>query len=470
MLNWIAVWVGAFLFGLGGPLQNDTQPFVPVSNDVVEGAKLPVFWGDPVLQGLHVGFFVALGALVVYWIILNRTTLGYEVRAVGFNPEAARYGGISVRAQLLPRDGDLGRVRRASRARSTSLGWQYRHQRRTTCRSRRRSASSASRSRCSAATPRSASASRRCSSRALINGTSTRNLDPEIFRPELAVEPDADDPGPRRPLRRRGRPRPLPAARARSAPAARRDGRRGMTALTARLPRGRTAPIAHRSGSCSASLAFWVALPPLSCASRSCRSCSASLAIAARDLGRSSRRRARLGWGAVAAGVLGIVARLPRDPLERRAPRPGRRLVGAARPRCSATRRRSRSPRSAASSRERSGVVNIGLEGMMLIGRLLRHPGRRQARLVGARPRWCAALAGGLFALVHAVLRDPPARRPDRLRDRDQLPRARDHRLPVHRHLRRRGHAAEHPEIPDVHLALPRGLVLHRARRSASST
>ena len=96
MLNWIAIWVGVFLFGLGGPLQNDTQPFVPVSNDVVEGAKLPVFWGDPFLQALHVGFFVALAALVVYWIMLNRTTLGYEVRAVGFNPEAARYGGISV--------------------------------------------------------------------------------------------------------------------------------------------------------------------------------------------------------------------------------------------------------------------------------------------------------------------------------------------------------------------------------------
>jgi ABC-type uncharacterized transport system permease subunit len=37
-----------------------------------------------------------LAALVVYSITLNRTTLGYEVRAVGHNPEAARYGGISV--------------------------------------------------------------------------------------------------------------------------------------------------------------------------------------------------------------------------------------------------------------------------------------------------------------------------------------------------------------------------------------
>ena len=29
MLNWIAIWIGVFLFGLGGPLQNDRQEFVP---------------------------------------------------------------------------------------------------------------------------------------------------------------------------------------------------------------------------------------------------------------------------------------------------------------------------------------------------------------------------------------------------------------------------------------------------------
>jgi len=55
-----------------------------------------VIWGNPALQALHIGFLVALAALVAFWFTLNRTTLGYEVRAVGFNPEAARYGGISV--------------------------------------------------------------------------------------------------------------------------------------------------------------------------------------------------------------------------------------------------------------------------------------------------------------------------------------------------------------------------------------
>jgi simple sugar transport system permease protein len=96
MLNWIAIYAGLYLFGQGGPLQNEDQVFSPTSNTVVEGAKLPVFWGDPFLQGLHAGFFLALGALVAFWIIISRTTLGYEVRAVGFNPDAARYGGISV--------------------------------------------------------------------------------------------------------------------------------------------------------------------------------------------------------------------------------------------------------------------------------------------------------------------------------------------------------------------------------------
>jgi ABC-type uncharacterized transport system permease subunit len=95
MLNYVALWVGIWLFGLGGPLQSDTQRSIPVSNDIVPGAKLPVFWGDPELQGLHVGLFIAIAALIVFWVILERSVQGYEARAVGFNPDAAEYGGIS---------------------------------------------------------------------------------------------------------------------------------------------------------------------------------------------------------------------------------------------------------------------------------------------------------------------------------------------------------------------------------------
>ena len=98
MLNWIAVWIGVWIFNLGSPLQNYNPATVdvPVSNEIVDAAKLPVFWGDPLLQGLHLGIFIALAALLVFWVLLNRTTLGYEVRAVGFNPDAAQASGISV--------------------------------------------------------------------------------------------------------------------------------------------------------------------------------------------------------------------------------------------------------------------------------------------------------------------------------------------------------------------------------------
>jgi simple sugar transport system permease protein len=98
MLNWIVIWVGSYLFGPGGPLQTEAPEAasVPSSADIPEKAKLHVFWGDPAFQGVHIGLFAAFAALIVYSITLNRTTLGYEVRAVGHNPEAARYGGISV--------------------------------------------------------------------------------------------------------------------------------------------------------------------------------------------------------------------------------------------------------------------------------------------------------------------------------------------------------------------------------------
>jgi ABC-type uncharacterized transport system permease subunit len=101
MLNWVAYWLASWLLGDGGPLQNSSNKSNPISNDVASSAKLPVFWGQQQLQGLHIGFFLALAALVLFYLLLNRTTTGYEVRAVGFNPEAAAYGGINVKKNLI---------------------------------------------------------------------------------------------------------------------------------------------------------------------------------------------------------------------------------------------------------------------------------------------------------------------------------------------------------------------------------
>jgi general nucleoside transport system permease protein len=125
MLNWIVIWVASYLFGIGGPFQTGESDALPSSADVPEKAKLPVFWGDPLLQGLHIGLFVALVSLVVYAFLLNRTTLGYEVRAVGFNPDAARYGGISVARNYFLAMAISG-VFAGLAGSLDALGWQFR--------------------------------------------------------------------------------------------------------------------------------------------------------------------------------------------------------------------------------------------------------------------------------------------------------------------------------------------------------
>src|SRR3954469_17594556 len=184
MLNWIAYWVGSYLFGLGGPLQSGTQTSVPVSNDIVESAHLKVFWGDPILQGLHIGFFLALAALVVYWITLNRTTLGYEVRAVGFNPEAARYDGISVAKNYFLAMAISGAFAGLAGAIDV-LGWEFRINVNDIQASTLGFTGIAV-----ALLGRNTAVGVFLSALlfgALYNGTSTRNLDPEIFRPDLAT-------------------------------------------------------------------------------------------------------------------------------------------------------------------------------------------------------------------------------------------------------------------------------------------
>jgi simple sugar transport system permease protein len=183
MLNWIAYWIGNYAFGQGGPLQNDFNPSVPVSNDIAESAKLHVFWGDPLLQGLHIGFFFAIAALVVYWLVLNRTTLGYEVRAVGFNPEAARYSGISVRRNYFLAMAISGCFAAIGGALDI-LGWQFRLGVIDVQSSQIGFIGIAV-----ALLGRNTAVGVALSALlfgALLNGTSTRNLDPEVFQPELA--------------------------------------------------------------------------------------------------------------------------------------------------------------------------------------------------------------------------------------------------------------------------------------------
>jgi ABC-type uncharacterized transport system permease subunit len=183
MLNWISIWVGSYLVGQGGPLQNSAQVSIPISNDIVDGAKLPVFWGPKLLQGLSVGIFIALGMLFVYWLIINRTTLGFEVRAVGFNPEAARYGGISVARNYFFAMAIAGGFAGLAGAIDVT-GWEYRIGENDIQANQIGFIGLAA-----ALLGRNTAVGVGFASLlfgALINGTSGRQLDPSIFRPDLA--------------------------------------------------------------------------------------------------------------------------------------------------------------------------------------------------------------------------------------------------------------------------------------------
>jgi len=108
MLNYIAQWLVRYLI-VGGPLQ--LPHGFSASSPIGAGARLPLFlpstpglviFGLPAgVYRVHTGLLIGLAALVVFAILLWRTSLGYEIRAVGQSQRAARYGGISVARTII---------------------------------------------------------------------------------------------------------------------------------------------------------------------------------------------------------------------------------------------------------------------------------------------------------------------------------------------------------------------------------
>jgi len=181
MLNWTAVWAVSWLVGEGGALQAPGS--FPISRSVVDAVHLPVFWGSPTLQGLDVGFFVALACLAVYAVVIERTTLGFQVRSVGFNPEASRYAGMRVARTYLVAMAIAGAFAGLAGAVDV-LGWEFNV-----------GVSDVQASQIGfigivvAVLGRNRAVGIFFASLlfgALLTGTSTRNLDPSVFRPELA--------------------------------------------------------------------------------------------------------------------------------------------------------------------------------------------------------------------------------------------------------------------------------------------
>lgn len=96
LLNFVMLLFVSYL--LEGPMKDPMGMGWPKSPALIKEARLP-----RIVDGLrlHWGFALALIAAVAVWVIQSRTTLGFEMRAVGQNREAARFAGMPVNVVLV---------------------------------------------------------------------------------------------------------------------------------------------------------------------------------------------------------------------------------------------------------------------------------------------------------------------------------------------------------------------------------
>ncbi|NLW15120.1 MAG: ABC transporter permease [Erysipelothrix sp.] len=97
MFNYISVYTVVYLikeWNLYNPLRNEA---------ITIPTKIPMLGLDKIFPGSFVqgGAVVALLAAVVIYVIIEKTTFGYELKAVGYNRDAAKYAGINEKRSII---------------------------------------------------------------------------------------------------------------------------------------------------------------------------------------------------------------------------------------------------------------------------------------------------------------------------------------------------------------------------------
>ncbi|MFX0015180.1 MAG: hypothetical protein ACFFB2_10285 [Promethearchaeota archaeon] len=98
MMNYVALFLMLFFVGdISSPFTEEYGGgnLAPQTPLIASAGKMPTIL-DKRTSDLHWGFIFGILTCIVIFILLWKTKIGYEARAVGFNPHAAKYGGISV--------------------------------------------------------------------------------------------------------------------------------------------------------------------------------------------------------------------------------------------------------------------------------------------------------------------------------------------------------------------------------------
>ena len=105
MLNWIALYYSNYVVmteGFHRP-NTETSEFISPTTSITffeTNKPVSVFWSEFFKPPVNAGIFITLFLIVLIWIILNKTTFGFKLKAVGFTPEASRYAGINVEKKM----------------------------------------------------------------------------------------------------------------------------------------------------------------------------------------------------------------------------------------------------------------------------------------------------------------------------------------------------------------------------------
>jgi simple sugar transport system permease protein len=94
MLNYVIVSFFNHLLLDNNLLQGETAGGYTKSDPAFETARLPTLFGENF--ALNLGFILSIVAVIIYWWLMERSTIGFRLRAVGFNSSAARTAGINV--------------------------------------------------------------------------------------------------------------------------------------------------------------------------------------------------------------------------------------------------------------------------------------------------------------------------------------------------------------------------------------
>lgn len=114
MLNWIALYFSNFMVMNDFIHRPDTETseFIghnssialyenfKVSDEGLKYFETHTTLGEFMRPSVNAGIFLALIAVLVVWFILNKTSFGYKLKAVGFNPDASKYAGINVNKKM----------------------------------------------------------------------------------------------------------------------------------------------------------------------------------------------------------------------------------------------------------------------------------------------------------------------------------------------------------------------------------